>query len=75
MMAYRVVAESGSAGSADGAMYTKYKTDNTIHYCTSYDDKYPASDGIGISASRSSGLYSGSKMQPKALAILPCIRF
>ena len=31
-------------------------------------------DGIDFSASKSSGTYSGTKLQPAALQVLPCIR-
>ena len=30
---------------------------------------------LSLSASRSSNIYTGTEMQPKALAILPCIRY
>ena len=32
-------------------------------------------DGIDFSASKSSVTYSGTKLQPAALQVLPCIRF
>lgn len=32
-------------------------------------------DGIDFRASMSSGTYSGTKLQPAALQLLPCIRF
>lgn len=31
--------------------------------------------GFGIDASLSSSIYTGTKMQPSALQVLPCIRF
>ena len=59
--------------SANGAFTAGYIPNNTQQTTTPMT---PVSqyDGFSFSASRSSGFYSGSTVQPKALQILACIR-
>ena len=60
--------------SANGAFAAGYIPNNTQQTTTPMT---PVSqyDGFSFSASRSSGFYSGTKVQPSALQALPCIRY
>ena len=59
--------------SANGAFAPGYIPNNT-QQTTSPMTPVSQHDGFSLSASRSSGIYNGSALQPKALSVLACIR-
>ena len=59
--------------SANGAFAPGYIPNNT-QQTTSPMTPVSQHDGFSLSASRSSGIYNGSALQPKALSVLVCIR-
>ena len=72
--------ESDQMGKAAGVFYTKPSGVTGALAVANSDSCHTAQaenavDGIGFNLSRSSSIYSGSALQPKALAILPCIRY
>ena len=65
-------------GGGTGALYTPNGNENKPKPTLgdpSPDVKRSKDSNIYIDASRSSNIYSGSKLQPSALSLLPCIRF
>ncbi|HIT95575.1 MAG TPA: tail fiber protein [Candidatus Aphodousia faecavium] len=63
-----------TVGGASGALYTDGPSSNV----SSLVDDEPTQGGestIKLSASKSSSIYNGSKLQPAALQVLPCIRY
>ena len=73
--------DSSKMGTARGICYTEPSsvTGNiaaanaeSIHTSGGSGDGHH--DGIGIDLSMGSAIYNGSKMQPAALVLLPCIR-
>lgn len=65
-------------GGGTGALYTPNENENKPKPNLgdpSPDVKRSKNSNIYIDASRSSNIYSGSKLQPSALSLLPCIRF
>ena len=61
-------------GTADGVFRTKALTDNQCITTTPLTS-FGTEDGISFDLSRGSSIYKGSKLQPKALQSLPCIRY
>ena len=60
-------------GAADGVFRTGAVSSNqviTTTPLTSIGDQ----DGISLDLSRGSSVFSGTKLQPSALQVLPCIR-
>lgn len=67
---------SGRMGNAEGAFYTQVESTNSV--VTSVDNSVKVNvgdiDGIGFDLSRSSDIYTGTKLQPSAIQCLACIR-
>ena len=65
------LAANSSNAFSNGALYWSGQ-DST--FCSARDGSVKASFDPRIDASKSSSIYSGAAMQPKALNCLPCIR-
>ena len=65
-------------GGGTGALYTPSDNEDKPKPTLgepSPDVRRSKDNNIYIDASRSSSIYSGSKLQPSALSVLPCIRY
>ena len=60
-------------GTATGCFSSPTSANSAISIAT-VSTTQSSGDGIDFSASKSSTVYSGSKLQPSALQLLPCIR-
>ena len=61
-------------GAADGVFQTGAVSNNQVVTTTPLTSK-GNQDGISFDLSRESSVFSGTKLQPKALTVLPCIRY
>ena len=76
LLARGTEARQGTMGSAYGVFYVPANVMGAINYTDDVQNAGEGSvDGVGFDLSRSSVIYSGTEMQPKALQTLACIRF
>lgn len=61
-------------GTATGCFSSPTSENSAISIAT-VSTTQSSGDGIDFSASKSSTIYSGTKLQPTALSVLPCIRY
>lgn len=72
-LASATVAALKTMGSFTGC-FVQGDEDNFVYRCTSTEKVADDGDGIAFEPSRSSAIYSGTKLQPAALQVLPCIK-
>ena len=61
-------------GTASGVFKTGASSDNNV-YTSGTTVSIGMDDGVSLDLSRSSSLYSGTKLQAPALQVLACVRF
>ena len=66
--------DTGKMGAANGCFSSPTTQDSAVLICTSRETVASTGDGIDFNASKSSSIFSGSKMQAPALQVLACIR-
>ena len=66
--------DTGKMGAANGCFSSPTTQDSAVLNCTSRETVASTGDGIDFSASKSSSIYSGSKMQAPALLVIARIR-
>ena len=66
--------EGSKMGTASGVFKTGASSDNNV-YAPTTTVSIGKDDGVSLDLSRSSSLFSGTKLQAPALQVLACVRF